>query len=103
MIKWFERLCNRLFTHNRDEVGDYGIRMVIHIPLGFLLGLTHPFSGDLKDIFIRYEENEDVHCIDQAWKDYAGIMVGQVIAKLLWIAATIYTVNWLVNNVIGEL
>lgn len=85
----FISLVNRLITHNRDKVGDYGIRVLIHIPVGILMGI--PILGKpLRDIFIRYEENEDVHTKDQAWKDYAGAMVGEVITELLLIGILIF-------------
>ena len=70
------RWIDRLLTHSRDTAGDFGSRVVIHIPLGFLIGVTFPVSVPLLLLFIRYEENEDVHTKDQAWKDYFGALVG---------------------------
>jgi len=62
--------------HNRDVEGDFGVRMLLHIPVGLLIGLTFPLSIPLVWLFVRYEENEDLHTKDEAWKDYFGAMVG---------------------------
>ena len=73
------KLINRLIRHNRDVAGDYGIRVLIHIPIGFLIGL-----GLLSEnMFLKYERNEDAHTEDQAWKDIAGGMVGYVPGKIV--------------------
>lgn len=87
---------NRRITHNRDAAGDFGIRVLIHIPVGFLIGL-----GLLsEDMFLKYERNEDLHTEDQAWKDIAGGMVGYVpgkITKYIVIGVAIYLlVRWLI-------
>lgn len=73
---------DKLIKHNRDTVGDFGSRVVLHIVPGFLMGLLPGFSG----LFIRYEENEDLHTKDQAWKDYAGAMWGFVPGRFIFIA-----------------
>ena len=62
--------------HNRDSEGDFGVRMLLHIPIGLLIGLTFPLSFPIAWLFIRYEENEDLHTKDEAWKDYFGAIVG---------------------------
>lgn len=62
--------------HVRDIEGDFGVRMLLHIPVGLLIGLTFPLSIPLVWLFIRYEENEDLHTKDEAWKDYFGALVG---------------------------
>lgn len=51
----------------------------------------------LRDIFIRYEENEDLHTKDQAWKDYNGAMIGEVITELALIVGAI----WLMLKLLG--
>ena len=70
-------------THDRDKVGDFQARVLLHIPIGIIIGLLSviPFVGyTLMRLFVRYEENEDKHIKDQAWKDYFGAIVGFVIA-----------------------
>jgi len=79
------KLINKLITHNRDKVGDYGVRVVIHIPVGILMSL--PVLGwGLIALFIRYEDSEDFWVHDRAWKDYAGALAGYVIGLVLQIA-----------------
>ena len=34
-VKW----VNRKITHPRDEEGYYGIRVLLHIPIGLLMGI----------------------------------------------------------------
>lgn len=86
------RFINRIITHNRDTEGDFGIRVLIHIPIGILIGI--PFIGrNIKDLFIRYEENEDLHTKDQAWKDYAGAMVGAAITTVV-VAIIVIIIVW---------
>lgn len=73
---------DKLITHNRDKVGDFGSRVILHIPVGLIIGI--PLIGKpVRDLFIRYEENEDLHKKDQAWKDYAGAIVGATITTLI--------------------
>jgi len=88
-MKYIKNWLDKLITHNRDkEIGDYGSRLVLHIIPGFLMGLLPGFSG----LFIRYEENEDLHTKDQAWKDYAGAMWGFVPGRIILIALIIWGV-----------
>ena len=70
-------------THSRDKVGDFGDRVVLHIPIGVFIGVTFPLSIPLVWLFIKYEENEDVHTKDEAWKDYFGAIVGAVIGIII--------------------
>jgi len=79
---------DKLITHNRDDEGDYGSRFVLHIIPGFLMGLLPGFSK----LFIQYEENEDLHTKDEAWKDYAGAMWGYVPGRLLLILFIIWLI-----------
>jgi len=68
--------------HDRDIEGDFGVRAMLHIPIGLLIGLTFPLSIPLVWLFIRYEENEDLHTKDEAWKDYFGALVGCAIGVI---------------------
>ena len=71
----FIKCVNRKITHPRDEEGDYGIRVLLHIPIGLLMGI--PVIGyQLMRLFFFYEKNEDKWTSDQAWKDTAGALVG---------------------------
>lgn len=68
----------KFLTHERDKVGDYQKRLLIHIPIGILIGI--PVLGiPILFLFIRYEENEDFWVKDRAWKDYAGAIAGACI------------------------
>ncbi len=67
------------FTHNRDKEGDFGVRAVLHIPIGLFMGATFPLSLGLVYLFKFYERNEDAHTKDQAWKDVFGAMIGMVL------------------------
>lgn len=83
---------NRLITHNRDDEGDFGIRVILHIPAGILMGL---FLLD-KKLFLEYEKDECAHTKDEAWKDIAGAMIGYVIGRTIWliiIALIIYLLS----------
>jgi len=75
-MNWKKSLPFSFIEHSRDKEGDFGVRVVLHVPIGLLIGLTFPLSIPLVMLFIRYEENEDVHTKDQAWKDYFGALVG---------------------------
>lgn len=88
MIQKIVSWINRTITHNRDDEGDYGIRYIIHIPAGILIGL---FLLN-KDLFIKYERNEDAHTQDEAWKDIAGAMAGCVIGRLILAGVIIYLI-----------
>ena len=83
---------NRHLTHNRDKVGDFGYRATLHFPIGLLIGLTFPFSYPLLRTFIAYEENEDIHTKDEAWKDYFGALVGMGVGVIL--LATLLLILW---------
>lgn len=70
--------------HGRDKEGDFGVRVVLHIPIGFLIGMSvighWVLPLTLAFIFVTYEENEDIHTRDQAWKDYFGALAGLVLS-----------------------
>lgn len=81
-----------ILTHERDKVGDYQRRLLMHIPIGMIMGI--PILGlPVLWLFIRYEENEDLHEKDKAWKDYAGAIAGAciMVIVLIWII-----VRWMV-------
>lgn len=79
---------DKLITHNRDTVGDFGSRVVLHIPIGIIMSL--PVIGwGLIALFIRYEDSEDFWTHDRSWKDYAGAVTGCVIGVLAQIAIAI--------------
>jgi len=69
---------NKKITHNRDNVGDFGVRCIIHIPIGIIMSI--PVMGwGLVYLFKFYERNEDAHHEDEAWKDVYGAMIGFVV------------------------
>lgn len=49
----------KLLTHDRDKIGDFQKLVLLHTPVGFLMGVD-PLGRGLKDLFIAYEENDDV-------------------------------------------
>ena len=80
---------DKLIKHNRDTVGDFGSRVMLHIPIGVYMGFF-PLSRGLRELFLRYEESEDKWVKDQAWKDYAGAMVGYVIGRaIMWLVVAL--------------
>ena len=85
--------------HERDKVGDFGKRTLMHIPVGFVIGLL-PFSGGLKDLFISYEENEDLHTKDEAWKDYFGAIVGYIPGRLVLVGLCVWLALLLLGRVV---
>ena len=79
---WFiiklTRWINKHLTHSRDVEGDFGVRVIVHIPIGVIMSI--PILGwGLINLFLTYERNEDIHTEDQAWKDIFGAIVGFVI------------------------
>ena len=77
----FVTWVNRIITHPRDKYGDFGIRVLTHIPIGIVMGL--PIIGyQLMRLFFFYEKNEDRWTSDQAWKDTAGALVGMSVTVL---------------------
>jgi len=55
-------------------------RVLIHIPVGLLIGFSYfahwAFPIVLGYLFWQYEENEDRHLNDGAWKDIKGAIWG---------------------------
>ena len=79
----------KFLKHERDKVGDYQRRLLMHIPIGLLIGV--PIIGyPILKLFVAYEDSEDFWVHDKAWKDYAGALVGAVIMELIIIGLVIY-------------
>lgn len=88
LIDWI----NRTFRHVRDTAGDFGIRTFLHIPVGFIMGIS-PIPGDkFVDLFIFYERNEDRWTRDQAWKDVNGALIGFALGRLALLAGIGYLI-----------
>ena len=83
IAKKIENWCNKHITHNRDDEGDFGIRVILHIPIGFLIGALFPLSFPLLYSFHKYEKNEDMHVKDEAWKDIFGCLVGEAVGLVV--------------------
>jgi len=94
-MKRFIAWVNRVFIHERDKEHDFGIRAVIHIPVGFVMGLLD-WSNGLARLFIFYEKNEDRHTQDQAWKDTFGLIIGWIIGRLVLVGF----LAWLIIKVL---
>ncbi|RLJ01276.1 MAG: hypothetical protein DRP11_04685 [Candidatus Aenigmatarchaeota archaeon] len=77
----------RLLKHDRDKVGDFQRRALLHLPVGFLCAASALGHWVLPLIltagFMFYEKNEDLHTKDQAWKDTFGWLVGAVAGSFL--------------------
>ena len=84
------KFINKHFTHNRDLTGDFGIRVLIHIPIGFLIGVLLFNDKALTNLFLKYELNEDAHTADEAWKDIFGAIIGFALGRITIIAIIIY-------------
>ena len=79
----------KLLTHSQDKVGDFQDRVLLHIPVGLLMGI--PVMGiPLLLLFRQYERNEDRWCKDQAWKDIYGAMVGVVVTMLVTLGLIVW-------------
>lgn len=78
MINWI----NKHLTHPRDRDGDFGIRVLLHVPIGIVIGFLlvyKPMAGiGLLLLFLVYEWTEDWRVQDHAWKDLFGGLVGCV-------------------------
>ena len=74
---------NKKLTHPRDRDNDFGVRVVLHVPIGVLLGILlniFPVVGcGLLVLFLVYDWTEDWRVYDHAWKDLYGALVGTVI------------------------
>ena len=86
----------KLITHTRDKIGDFQSRVLLHIPIGILIGI--PILGyPILKLFISYEDSEDYWVHDFAWKDYAGAIVGACITVVVII---ILGVLWLMGVIL---
>ncbi len=94
------KFINRLITHNRDDEGDFGIRVLIHIPIGFFMGLLLFNDQGLINMFLKYERNEDAHTQDEAWKDIFGALVGFVIGRTVSLGLFVLLIIWLVGRLL---
>jgi uncharacterized protein YqgC (DUF456 family) len=78
---------NKIIKHNRDREGDFGVRVLMHIPIGFMIGFLlvfYPPAGiGLLLLFLVYEWTEDWRVHDHAWKDLFGGLVGCVVGILI--------------------
>ena len=80
---------DKLITHNRDVVGDFGSRAVLHIPVGIVMSI--PILGwGLIALFIYYEKNEDKWVQDVAFKDVYGALVGYVLGMITLIGVVLW-------------
>jgi len=78
-----------ILKHERDKKGDFGKRALMHIPVGLIAGI--PILGyPVLKLFIFYEENEDLHIQDEAWKDTFGAMVGASITAVAAVGVAIW-------------
>lgn len=78
---------NKHLTHPRDTDKDFGIRVILHIPIGMVMAwlcLENAWAGiGLVLIFLVYEWTEDWRTNDHAWKDLFGALVGFTVIALL--------------------
>ena len=78
-----------LLEHERDKKGDFGKRALMHIPVGLVAGI--PVLGyPVLKLFIFYEDNEDLHIKDEAWKDTFGAIIGATITVLAAVGVAIW-------------
>jgi hypothetical protein len=98
----FAEWVNKHWTHTRDTAvpRDFGVRALIHIPIGIYMGLFD-WSNGLAYLFYKFERNEDVHTEDQAWKDIYGSIIGWVIGRSILITGILILIIWLVNKLGG--
>jgi len=93
-------LINRLIRHNQDDEGDFGIRVLIHIPIGFFMGFLLFNDQGLINMFLKYERNEDAHTQDEAWKDIFGALVGFVIGRMISLGLFVLLIIWLIGRLL---
>ena len=91
----------KLLTHERDKVGDFQRRALLHIPIGILIGIPL-FGSPLEKLFIKYEENEDKWVKDQAWKDYFGAMVGTAITEITFLVGLGFLIRYVIQYLGGQ-
>jgi len=99
-MKKFVAWVNRVFTHSRDKEKDFGIRVLIHIPIGFVMGFLD-WNNGLERLFEFYERNEDRHTGDQAWKDTFGAIVGWVIGRMTLIFLVVFLAFYIISIIRG--
>lgn len=96
-MKHIINFFNKVFTHDRDKVGDFGFRAVLHIPVGFFMGLLDWTNG-FGQMFEFYEKNEDLHTQDQAWKDVYGTLVGFFFGRLVLVGLITWLIIYLIRG-----
>ena len=79
-----------ILKHPRDKCGDFQSRVLLHIPVGFLIGVAFPLSYPILQLLIQYERNEDAHTQDEAWKDYFGAIVGSALGLAVLLTVVIF-------------
>lgn len=68
--------------HSRDYTDPpvFGGRVLLHslhgLAIAFSLLVHWSLTIALVWLFVRYEENEEIHTRDEAWKDYYGALLG---------------------------
>ena len=85
--------CNKYIKHDRDDVGDFGWRLVMHaclFPLVTACLLVDPVGGAIVLVaftytFNKYQRNEDLHNADEAWKDQSGYMWAIAIGVVIYL------------------
>lgn len=58
-------------------------RLLLHIPIGLVMGLYPLPDTALSNLFIFYERNEDRWIKDQAWLDTKGALWGFCIGRVI--------------------
>jgi len=95
MLEKIINFINKHLTHNRDKDGDFGIRVVIHVPVGIVIGILLvicPIAGlGLVLLFGLYEWTEDWRVQDHAWKDLFGALCGCIIGVVVGVILQLTT------------
>ncbi len=78
---------NRIIKHESDTTGDYGHRMVMHLPGGLFMAFLftiHPAAMVLFGVFILfYEIFQSWYALQGSWKDLSGYIWGYVVGMLI--------------------
>ena len=86
-MKRFVDWINKVWGHDRYKGDNFGIRSLIHIPVGIIVALSSMVSWPIALIFaywfVTYQKNEDGYYRDGAWVDLNGAMIGLAIGTVL--------------------